>query len=120
MPSNIEATKSSTSTVRTTSASRTCRPPLRCQFHQHFKSSFFVQKCFSKLFSNYSLVLNFFGERITAQNSKAANRMLMKLTTGKTEIFLKCHAGGGQISTLMCVVLFKWPLGPKTYLRARD
>ena len=27
----------------------------RCQFHQHFTSSFFVQKCFAKLLWDYSL-----------------------------------------------------------------
>jgi hypothetical protein len=59
MPSNIEATKFSTSMARTTSASRTCRPPSRCQFHKHFKSNFFVQKYFSKLFSSFSLALLF-------------------------------------------------------------
>jgi hypothetical protein len=29
----------------------------RCQFHQHFTSSFFVQKCFAQLFSTYKLSL---------------------------------------------------------------
>jgi len=39
----------------------------RCWFHQHFTSSFFVRKCFAKLFSNYSLALKFFDSRISAQ-----------------------------------------------------
>jgi len=25
----------------------------RCQFHQHFMSNFFIQKCFAQLFSSY-------------------------------------------------------------------
>ncbi len=29
----------------------------RCLFHQHFTRTFFEQKCFVQLFSNYSLVL---------------------------------------------------------------
>jgi len=29
----------------------------RCQFHQHFTSSFFIGKCFLQLFYNYSLAL---------------------------------------------------------------
>jgi hypothetical protein len=32
----------------------------RCQFCQHLTSSFFVLKCFAKLFSTYSLALHFF------------------------------------------------------------
>jgi len=36
----------------------------RRQFNQHFTSSFLEQKCFVQLFSNYSLVLYFFGEVI--------------------------------------------------------
>ncbi len=44
-----------------------------------FYSKIFVQKFFVQLFSNYSLALYFFGERISMQN--AARKMLMKLTT---------------------------------------
>jgi hypothetical protein len=29
----------------------------RCQFHQHFRCTFFVRKCFAQLFSSYSLAL---------------------------------------------------------------
>jgi len=34
------------------------------QFHQHFASNFFVQKCFAPLFSTYGIALNFFVELI--------------------------------------------------------
>ena len=34
----------------------------RCQFHQHFMSSFFIQKYFAQLFCTYSLCLQFFGK----------------------------------------------------------
>jgi len=36
--------------------------PIRCQLNQHFKYTFFIQKCFAQLFSNYSLDLRFFGK----------------------------------------------------------
>ena len=39
----------------------------RCQFHQHFTSSFFVQKSFEQLFCTYGLGLYFFGQRKLAQ-----------------------------------------------------
>ena len=39
----------------------------RCQFHQHFMRSFFVQKSFEQLFCTYGLGLYFFGERKLAQ-----------------------------------------------------
>ena len=39
----------------------------RCQFHQHFTSSFFIRKSFEQLFCTYSLGLYFFGARILAQ-----------------------------------------------------
>ena len=39
----------------------------RCQFHQHFTSSFFVRKSFEQLFCTYGLGLYFFGARILAQ-----------------------------------------------------
>jgi len=39
----------------------------RCQFHQHFSSSFFIWKCFVQLFSNYSLALYLFVKRISMQ-----------------------------------------------------
>jgi len=42
-------------------------PTMRCQFHQHFKYTFFVQKCFAQICSNYSTALQFFGKRILAQ-----------------------------------------------------
>ena len=35
----------------------------RCQFHQHFRSSFSKQKCYVKLFNTYSLCLYFIVER---------------------------------------------------------
>jgi len=39
----------------------------RFQFHQHFTRGFLVQKCFSQLFSSYSLTLCLFGKRILAK-----------------------------------------------------
>ena len=38
-----------------------------CQFHQHFTSSFFVGKCFEKLFCTYIVGLYFFVARKLAQ-----------------------------------------------------
>jgi len=35
--------------------------------HQYFTNDFFVQKCFAQLLSNYSLALNFFGKKMSAQ-----------------------------------------------------
>jgi len=55
--------------------------PHRCQFHQHFTLTFFVQKCFAQLYSYYSLVLGFFWRKDIGE--KAARKMLMKLTIGK-------------------------------------
>jgi len=52
----------------------------RGQFHQHFTSSF-CMKVFSKLLCDYSLVLYFFGQRISAQ--KLLVKMLIKLTCGR-------------------------------------
>ena len=39
----------------------------RCQFHQHFMSSFFIQKSFEQFFCTYILGLYFFGKRKLAQ-----------------------------------------------------
>ena len=39
----------------------------RCQFHQHFTSSFFVRKALEQLFCTYIVGLNFFGARKLAQ-----------------------------------------------------
>ncbi len=39
----------------------------KCQFHQYFMPALFEWKCFAQLFSNFSLALLFFGERILAQ-----------------------------------------------------
>jgi len=50
-----------------TSTSIVCRPPFRCQFHQHFMHVFYVQKPFVLPYSNYSLALLFFGKRILAE-----------------------------------------------------
>ncbi len=36
----------------------------RCQYHHHFTSSYFMQKCFAQFFFTYSLALKFFGKRI--------------------------------------------------------
>jgi len=33
------------------------RNPRRCQFHQHFTQAFFVRKCITQLFSNFSFAL---------------------------------------------------------------
>ena len=35
---------------------------VRCQFHQHYTSAFFIWKWFLKLFSNYSSAWYFFGD----------------------------------------------------------
>jgi len=45
-------------------------------------SSFFIGKCFAQLFSTYSSALKFFVERINI-GTKAAYKMLVKLTTGR-------------------------------------
>ncbi len=45
----------------------TQRSSIFSQFHQHFTSSFFVQKCYEHLFSSYSFCLNFCGKRILAE-----------------------------------------------------
>ncbi len=39
----------------------------RCQFYQHFTSSFFVQKCLSHIFFTYSLALHLFVKRTSIQ-----------------------------------------------------
>ena len=49
----------------------------KCQFHQHFRSSFFVQKFFSKLLCVFGFV-NFWQKEI---GTNAACKMLTKLTT---------------------------------------
>jgi hypothetical protein len=51
---------------------------IRCQFHQHFTCSFFVQKFWVKLFCAYTLGLNFFWSK---NMRKCAHKMLVKLTT---------------------------------------
>ena len=45
----------------------TWRLMTRCQFHQHFKSSFFVPKSFEQLFCTYGLGFYFFCKRKLAQ-----------------------------------------------------
>ena len=44
----------------------------RCQFHQHFTSSFFVRKSFKQLFCTYGLSLYLFGKR------KLTKKLLVK------------------------------------------
>ncbi len=52
--------------------------PFSYQFHHHFMSSFFIQKCFEQLFSTYSnRVYIFWQNEISA---KVARQMLVKLT----------------------------------------
>jgi len=52
---------------------------LGVNFTNILRAAFFVRKCLLKLFSNYSLALKFFGERILAQ--KAVKKMFGILTT---------------------------------------
>ena len=79
------------------------------QFHQHFNSSFFVQKCFAQLLCVYSLGFYvFFGERKLAQN-----------------ILVKCwwnwslaHKNKKQ-DLLSCLIHFKnfnWSTAPLLYV----
>jgi len=49
------------------SVSKRAKPSSRCQFHQHFTSSFFVQDSFAQLFSTNSLALKFFAKIILAK-----------------------------------------------------
>jgi hypothetical protein len=52
----------------------------RCQFHQYFKSSFFVQKFFLRSFYVLTIwVCNFWQKGF---GTKAAHKMLVKLTPG--------------------------------------
>ncbi len=52
----------------------------RCQCHQHFTLTFFIQKCFGQLFSSYILALvKGFWQKSTYK--KHAHKMLMILTT---------------------------------------
>jgi len=51
----------------------------RSLFHQHLTSSFFVEKCYAKLFSTYTLALQFFYQKEIS--IKAACEMLVKLAT---------------------------------------
>jgi len=55
----------------------TAAAPIRCQFHQHFKTSFFIQKSFLKFFSSYYLCLKFFREIST----RPVHKILVKLTS---------------------------------------
>jgi hypothetical protein len=53
---------------------------LLCQFHQHFKNSFFVQRSFFQLFTNYSLAVYFFQKNV---GTKGACKMLVKLISSR-------------------------------------
>ena len=64
-----------------------CRE-IRCQFHQHFTSSFFVQKSFEQLFCTYGLGLYFcFWQKETG--AKSACKMLVKLTLERVKHILR-------------------------------
>ncbi len=54
---------------------------IRCQFHQRFTCTFFVQKCFAQLFSSYMHVTK---EKLPKRllYKKGASKMLMKFTLG--------------------------------------
>ena len=54
----------------------------RWEFHQHFTSSFFIQKSFKQPFCTYGLGLYFFSEK--EFGAKADCKMLVKLTPGLT------------------------------------
>jgi len=72
---------------------------VRCQFHQHFKLAFFIQKCFVQLFSSYSLASNFLRKNIGA---KADRRMLMKLTIGSCVHSTFSFDRGSRRSSNLC------------------
>ena len=60
------------------------RGVIRCQFHQHFISSFFIQKCFFPSFYVLTVwVLIFWWKEIGA---KVDCKMLVKLTTRSTNV----------------------------------
>ncbi len=52
----------------------------RCQFHQHFMSTFYIWKCLTQIFSNHSF--GFFNFCQKNKRAKAARKMLVKLTKG--------------------------------------
>jgi len=52
----------------------------RCQFHQHFTLNFFVQKCFAQDFFHFLFGFVIFWHKNIS--TKAARKMLMKLTAG--------------------------------------
>ncbi len=56
------------------------------QLHKHFMRAFLVQNCFLQLFSDYSLAFVTFWPKDIG--TKAACKMLMKLTTGSNFIII--------------------------------
>jgi hypothetical protein len=52
----------------------------RCQFRQHFISSFLYGSVLNSFFYSYSLALYFLGQKDTG--AKAVLKILLKLTTG--------------------------------------
>ncbi len=79
----------------------------RCQFHQHFTSSFFVRKCFAKPFSTYFLLW------LCNILAKKYWKMLVKLTTEEQRSRKKskqqiCLAGKSSksVSTEIGIVCF--------------
>jgi len=66
-----------------------CGREQRCQFHQHFTCTLFMQNCLSKLFSTYPTVwlCNCCWKEI---GTKAARKMLVKLTQGVNFINILC------------------------------
>ena len=61
---------------------------VRCQFQQHYTSSFFVWKCFEQLLSTYSLCWYFFGKIILAEKLvvKCSWNWLQETNTKSLEI----------------------------------
>jgi len=86
---------------------------MRSQFHQLFMNNFFVQKCFTKLFSPSSLGLKFFGKMILAQ------KLLVKCWWNWLQVTLYQHFTSSflyksvlcsfyVLTFLVCNCLAKW------------
>jgi len=78
----------------------------RCQFYQHFTSSFFVRKCFAKLFSTHSLALYFF--LVKEYLRKSCSQNVGEIDLQASEFAKKCAKSliKGQFSFPSCFVWF--------------
>ena len=74
----------------------------RSQFHQHFMSGFFAQKCFEQLFCSYSLALYFFGKRILVQ-----------------KLLVKCWWNGKTCTNILALKNYKAKLHAQKVFGAR-